>query len=327
MRKILFVGDPHVQPSNLADSEKLMECVESICKEDPSIDEVCILGDLFHTKELIRGNVMIFWERWLRRLALTVHVKALVGNHDQFALGNEKDHSLKSFCSIENVKIIEEPTLEKKIGYVPYIHDNACFVTKANSLSANGAKTIICHATFVGNKYENGFYAEGGVDPSLMESRLLISGHIHVRGRFSNVINPGTPMWHTASDANQQKGLTLMSISDDGEVVSEQFFDTSTVVTPIRSIVVKEGEEVPEIGSGKVFVVLEGSSAWIKEKAKEIKGKANIRGKPTDTKTRKEVKGNFLSFKDYFDSFKLSGSVHKDHIISYLKELDVYGQT
>jgi predicted phosphodiesterase len=299
MSKILYVGDPHVQVSNLEESERLLSFIEqAILSEKP--DTLVFLGDQTNNHALLRIEVNLFWTKWFRYLSGIIKTVALVGNHDSES-NKMKIHSMEAFKYYNDrplLNIIDTPTIIDGFGYIPYIHDKTIFLEEANKLCLLGAKVLVCHGEFDGARYESGKMVENGVKYSDINTSLIISGHYHSRQRFANVIYPGTARWITAADANEDKGLWLVEHSEDGSILNERFIDTSGVCTPIISLVWLEGEDQPLFpDNAKVAIELVGSSSWIAKKKIILKGKASIKSKITDKKDRTERKtGNSLEF-------------------------------
>lgn len=323
MLTVLRVGDPHVKINNLSESEKLMQFVLDTAIS-LSVDRIELLGDLFHTHAIVRIEVMEFWLKWLRLLSEKFHTVVLVGNHDQVGDYESKQHALSAFKLLNTSKliIVDEPIQFGKIAYVPYIHHEEDFLKAANSLS-DTAKVLVCHGTFQGSVFENGFYAPEGFDLDKVNYPLVISGHIHKRQRFGKCIYPGTGKWDTNSDANEEKGLWLVTHDDNGAILSEKFLDTSKVCTPIYSIEWKEGEEQPVIPAGRVTLELIGTSEWIKKQKEKLKGKCGLKAKITD-KARPERRNVAKGLVDFVNSnFDPIAGVSREQLVSYMKELQI----
>jgi len=328
MLKVLRVGDPHVRPSNIEESEKLLSFIAQIATER-SVDRIEILGDLMHTHAVIRVEALEFWNDWLDTLADICPTFVLVGNHDMRSNSDHTSHALSVFNTRKkhkNLFIISHSRLEGNVGYVAYKHDNKEFTETANDLANAGAKCIVSHTTYQGSKFENGFYAPDGVDPETINCQLLISGHVHARQRFvtskgQQVIYPGTARWDTASDANQEKGLWLVEHGDNAEILSEQFIDTSHVCQPIISVCVKEGEEIPQFPSNaRVSIELVGSSDWISKQKSKLKGKFSLKAKITDKKGPNRRTGTSLS--DYITNV-YETNLDKQQIFNFMKEVGI----
>lgn len=320
MLTVLRVGDPHVKINNLADSDKLMEFVLAQATE-LNVDRIELLGDLFHTHAIVRVEVMEFWLKWLQAFSDKFHTVVLVGNHDQVGTYGTNQHALAAFKLLPNPKlvIVDTPMQFGKIAYIPYIHHEEDFMNAANSLS-DTATVLVCHATFEGSKYDNGMYAPDGFDPEKLKYNTVISGHIHTRQRFGKIIYPGTAKWDTQSDANEEKGLWLVTHDDNGSLLSEKFIDTSKVCTPIYSVEWKEGNEQPEILPGRFTIELIGTSDWIKKQKENLKGKCGVKAKITDkarTERRNVGKGLLEFIGSNFDPI---AGVSREQVTTYLKE-------
>lgn len=328
---ILRVGDPHIRPSNIEESNKLMSFVQKIIVESMSVEPINrleILGDLMHTHAVVRVEVLDFWHKWLQTFSSLVETVVLVGNHDQTGDKHNSSHSLNTLKTLmrteKNLKIVDSPYLSGVFGYMPYVHENDQFIAKANSLVEEGAKIIVCHATFDGSQYDNGFYAPNGIDPALIKADHIISGHVHKEQIIANgkVDYPGTPKWDTSSDANENKGVWRYKHDINGKVLERLLIPTDKVVTPIVSFTWTEGQEAPSIPEGaKANVELIGSSDWIKKQKALLKGKVSISTKFTDKKrTLNRKAGN--SFENYLNSL-YSSKIDKDSLIKYAKEIGI----
>lgn len=323
--KILRVGDPHVKVSNLGESARLMQFVIDKAREH-KVDRIELLGDLFHTHAVIRLEVMMFWKHWLLEISNRFETIVLVGNHDQSGDYGSKEHALSVFkdMNVQNLVIIENPTVINQFAYMPYIHDNAKFTEMATELANLGGNFLVCHATFDGSKYDNGMYAPGGIDPSQIPFQTILSGHIHALQRYKTisgkeVIYPGTARWDSNSDANQTKGIWIYEHDESGKIVKEEMIPTNTVCTPIISIEWKEGEEEPTVQEGsKTTIELIGSSDWISKQKTKLKGKVGIKAKITDKKNTENRKSG-SSLQEFLDKIFVT-TLSKEDLEAKAKE-------
>lgn len=324
--KILRVGDPHIRPSNIVEAEKLMQFILDIIK-NAKVDRLEILGDLFHTHAVVRLEVLEFWDRWLQNFSDIIETVVLVGNHDQGGDHNSDSHALTVFKRIKNerLKIIDRPTILGSFGYLPYIHSTSVLLESARGLASQGAKTLVCHATFSGSQFDNGFYAPEGVNPDDIPFDTIISGHIHKEQIIANgkVDYPGTAKWDTASDANEHKGVWLYEHDPiTGKTINRDKISTAKVVTPIVSFKWVEGEDAPNIPDGaKASVELVGSSDWITKQKSKLKGKVSISSKFTDKKEKSERKtGNSL---ENFLTNLYSSTIDRQNLLAFAKEIGI----
>lgn len=322
MIKILRLGDPHVRPSNIDESDKLLQFVVDTALEY-KIDRIEILGDLFHTHAVLRLEVLEFWTHWLDTLNDLCPVYVLVGNHDQSGDYNSNSNALSVFSKLrkKNIHIVETANVDGfGIGYMAYVHNKERFIELALGLKDLGVKTLVCHQTFAGSKYENGFFAPDGINPDELPFETIISGHIHAMQRFGKVIYPGTARWDSVSDANQTKGIWIFEHDDDGRILKETLLPTDKVCTPILSFTWHEGQEEPIIPeNSRSAIELVGSSDWISKQKIKFKSKVAIKTKITD-KTRSEHRKTGGNLEDFMRNMFVS-NMNKEHLIEYAKEL------
>jgi DNA repair exonuclease SbcCD nuclease subunit len=264
-RRVLFVGDVHATPEELEDCRALFRLVNHLAVEWRA-DEICLLGDSYHTNNVVRVEVLAFWRE---TFALApVGVSALVGNHDYAGEGS-KLHAMAAHH--EQIEVVDQPVLRGGILYMPYYSDREAFVADANRL---GGTTLVCHQTFAGSKYENGFYAEDGVDPDLLSHELVLSGHIHTPQSFGKVTYVGAPRWRTLSDANVERALWLYEFDYLGRVVSRHSFDTGETCRQIRYVVDTPDDPFTGVLDPRFDwrVDVRGPAAYVEERRKQLAG-------------------------------------------------------
>jgi DNA repair exonuclease SbcCD nuclease subunit len=330
--KILRAGDPHVRPTNIGESHKVMEMVRSLALSH-KVDRIEILGDLLHTHAIIRLEVLEFWSYWLRELAEIKETLVLVGNHDMVGDHNSISHSLSVFqqdlaLQSRGLTIVDAPMTRGIYAYLPYYHDKEHFLTSAKYLADHeNAKVLVCHQTITGAQYDNGFYAPDGIDPSLIPFDLIFSGHIHkhqiLQANGKTVIYPGTSRWDSASDVNEQKGLWLYDHDDlTGALNTSQFFSTAKICKPMVSVSWTQGEDMPKLpeGDATLYIELIGTSDWIKEQKTRFLGKASIKTKITDSKsTSRKVGGDLAHFlENVFQT-----SMDRNALLKFMQEEDL----
>jgi len=323
--KILRIGDPHIRPSNIEEADRLMAFAKEIVL-NLKVERLEILGDLFHTHAVIRLEVLEFWNKWLQVFRDIVDTIVLVGNHDMSGDFHSDSHALTVFKRLQNerLKIIDRPTQLGIFAYVPYYHDNDSFLSDVRKLASDGAKVLVCHGTFAGSQYDNGFYAPGGINPDDVPFESIISGHVHKQQVIANgkVDYPGTPKWDTASDANEKKGIWLYEHDAQGKTVKRELIPTDSVCTPILAFTWLEGQDAPVIPDGaKATVELIGTSDWISKKKATLKGKVSISSKFTDQKRRTERKAS-NSLENYLLNL-YDTKMDRTELIRFAKEIGI----
>lgn len=338
--KILRVGDPHVMVSNLKDAESLMNFViETALKEE--VDVIEFLGDLFHTHAVLRVEVVDFWKKTFSKIKYAganenmcggIECRVLVGNHDQPG-SREKEQVMNALNIFEEQGenyggiryVINKPMIIGGIAYIPYMSDKNAFLKASAELYDQGAtKLLVAHQTFTGATYENGFFAEDGIEPDLVSQDRIISGHIHKNQQIGKCDYPGTPKWDTMSDANEDKGIWIYEHNEDGSVKSKNKLSTADVVSPIYKHVFEEGSDEPILKeNARNYLELIGKTAWITKMKKKYKGKAQIKARPTDRKVSKIDKDNLLTIQDYIEKhFDIIDGVQKEDVKKYLERIN-----
>lgn len=324
--KILRVGDPHVTVSNISSSEKLFDFVFETAKKY-KVDKIELLGDLFHTHAVKRLEVEHFWQEnvFKRAAKEMIPMIVLVGNHDKIG-SKEKEYltsALSVFKDYEYITIVEDTMAEDGIGYVSYTSNQEQFLNKAGELYKIAPKCLVAHQTFTGATYENGFYAEDGIDPELVLQDNLISGHIHKTQQIGKCFYPGTPKWDTISDANENKGIWIFEHEADGSLISKTLIETKDVVQPIKKYTITEGEKLPELNDkDRNYLELIGSSAWTSKVKKQFKGLAAIKTRITDRKQIKIERNKTSDIKTFLNEvFQPIDGVTKQDLENYLMEL------
>ena len=321
--KILFVGDPHIQPSNLEESERLLEFVLDTAKKE-NVEKLIFAGDLFHTHAVVRMEVMSFWQRWLNKIeAEKIPTFLIVGNHDQIG-DKQREDKMSALDPFSNgftyINVISKPKHFFDLGFLPYTSDHSKFIAWAEQMSQSGVKRLFCHQTFDGSKYDNGFYAPDGIDVKKMPVfEEVVSGHIHTEQKVgSSIFYPGTPKWDTMSDANEEKGIWISEASGSWRKIS-----TASVCKKITKITLQETTHSGDVEikeNERTVIELVGSSSWISSMSKKLKGKASIVAKPTESEEKKKKRKNMnMDIYEYVDQFAVKSS--KEDVKAYLKEV------
>lgn len=242
--RLLLVGDPHVTVEELGDSQALLDGVLALDKEHKP-DFVVFMGDMHHNHALVRVEVTDFWLRNLTRFENSAkRVVLLLGNHDRPNDVSSSAHALQPYESVSRVisklQYLEADQCKPSTVVAPYYHDKDQFTKDILEFPAKGLaiETLLCHQTFDGSVYENGFYAPDGADPVLVGVPKVISGHIHTKQVINwpggSVHYIGSPRWRTVSDANENKAVVLYDTTT-GDMTS---FQTCHWCSPISKAIV-----------------------------------------------------------------------------------------
>jgi hypothetical protein len=205
---------------------------------------------------------------------------------------------------------------------MPYQADRGQFVELARSLPS---RTLICHQTFAGARYENGFYTEDGVDPALLPQGLVLSGHIHSPQTFGKVTYLGAPRWRTLSDADVERAIWLLEFDDRGQLVSKTPFSTGEVCRQIKYRLDTPQDPVPlpldQRHDWRIDV--RGPAAWVEvRKAQLAVAGVKLRTFKTDVALPKvkESEGVGHAFRKYLQGYSPKHGTDLDRLEEMARE-------
>lgn len=324
--KILYCGDPHATVDSLEEMWKLVHFIKDRAKEE-DVDYICFLGDQYHNFSLVNLSVMNFWKQAFFMLNEVCPVIALVGNHDRTGLHNDQVHAMEAHESYINV--VDKSLVLDNVLFVGYQHSNEEFLNICKQHSH--INTVVCHQTFDGSVFENGFYAKDGINPALVPQRHIISGHIHNHQVFDKVFYMGSPRWRTMSDANTEKFLWVVTHSEGIEDVKK--IDTKGVCKPIYKIIddlktayipVEFYDKLEK--NAKYLIELRGNYREIEEKYSLIRSKIKsfdvrvARFQINESFVVKESDGLKKAFMKYLSQFSTRFGTKPEEIIEMCKD-------
>lgn len=205
---VLFVGDPHIQVTNIPEVELFLSKLVELAEEKKP-DLIILAGDLLHTHERLHTlalNKAYEMVNKMRKIALTY---VLVGNHDyvnnqQFLTDNHWMNGMKEWNNTIIVdKVLTKTINSEKFVFVPYVPPGR-FEEALNTLEDNwkDASCIFAHQEFTGCKMGAIVSVEG--DRWLTEYPHIISGHIHSRQiPQSNIYYTGSAMQNAFGESEK----------------------------------------------------------------------------------------------------------------------------
>jgi DNA repair exonuclease SbcCD nuclease subunit len=223
--KVIFIGDPHFQVSNLIEVDLFIEKMKKLCLEEKP-DLIIIAGDLLHTHERLHTvalNKAYEFINILRNISKTI---ILVGNHDmcnnqQFLTENHWMNAMKEW---DNVVIVDKGyklNIENvKILFVPYVYPGR-FVEALNIIDSEWktSKCIFAHQEFQGCKMGAITSIEG--DKWDLKNPQVVSGHIHSRQvPQKNIYYSGSAMQHAFGES-EKNVIPIITIEKDKFEINE----------------------------------------------------------------------------------------------------------
>jgi DNA repair exonuclease SbcCD nuclease subunit len=297
--KILAVGDAHATVEELPDCQALLARILEVCKLE-SPDCVLFLGDQHHNHAVVRVEVIEFWRQAYTSIRnvtdkRTTNIYCLVGNHDRPGDSSSTATAMAAYMDLVHV-IFQPDPMWPGVLLMPFFHDGEAFIKSANSYSI---KTMFCHQTFAGSTYENGFYAEDGINVDSLNADRIISGHIHTAQEFGRVWYPGAPRWRTKTDANQDRNLWVLEL-EDGEIIKKTPYTTRGYCKQLANLIDVEGQPLcwengepatalePLIEPVVITVDIRGTQAYVDQSKLSWKARgARVRASVTTASTPK----------------------------------------
>lgn len=203
MSKVITIGDPHFQMSNMTEVKVFVQKCLEYAERHKNLFAIVVLGDILHDHERVHSTALNVAVDFLNRLAEIAPTYVLVGNHDlinnsQFLTQNHWMNALKINKNITVVdNVIEENWLGKCVMMAPFV-PNGRFIEALETCEKGvhawrEADAIFAHQEFRGVKMGS-IISEHG-DKWEEDSPFVITGHIHTNQTPQpNVYYPGSAL-------------------------------------------------------------------------------------------------------------------------------------
>lgn len=234
----LLVGDLHAQINNLEDTGIILDAVAYIVRQQ-NVQFTVFLGDVYHTHSVMRQEVVKLLQDKLLNTRGAGQGKPIiiVGNHDLVGPTNLASNACDLTLS-DVAAVVSEPLQVNDILLMPFIPDNEVFIQLCNQYP--DTTVLICHQTFDGSVYENGFYAPEGVDQKLIPQKYVLAGHIHKAQTIGKVKYVGTPRALTAAEHNEDKGVTIVTYDTELKTLDTKFISLNSLVKTYIHLDIKQ---------------------------------------------------------------------------------------
>lgn len=150
--------------------------------------------------DLLNEMIRFFKEEWAAVMTM------IPGNHDYFDSA-EKEHGLEAFKDINNIRVLDEPTLEDGILFLPFRKDHSLFKAIIDEAQP---KLILGHLDIVGAKMNHSRVCTNGCDKDIFNVPTF-SGHYHTASVYGNVHYIGSTYQIHLGEAGDKKQLTVIN--------------------------------------------------------------------------------------------------------------------
>ena len=244
MTKIIAIGDPHFQISNIVDVDIFINKIEELAKREQP-DLIVILGDLLHTHERVHTTALNKAYYFVDKMRLISLTYVLVGNHDfihnQIYLTD--DHWMNGMKEWENVVIVDKVKhLEingDKFTFCPYVYPGR-FQEALNTTGDEwkDSSIIFAHQEFAGCKMGPIISVDGDNWP--LDYPNVISGHIHSKQTpQKNVYYCGSAMQHAFGESEDNIIPIITKISKQDYKLEEM-----DLIMPRKKIVYMDVNDI-----------------------------------------------------------------------------------
>ena len=185
---VLCIGDPHIQVSNIVETDLLIKGLINLATEKQP-DLIIILGDVLHTHERLHTIALNKAYEMIDKLRIIAKTYVLVGNHDM--INNQvflnENHWLSGMKEWSNTVIVDKVICEA-----------------LNTMDGDwkDASCIFAHQEFAGCKMGAIISVEGDKWP--ISYPHIVSGHIHSRQiPQENIYYTGSAMQHAFGESEK----------------------------------------------------------------------------------------------------------------------------
>jgi len=191
--------------------------------EQKDIQDILILGDLYHYRDEIAVNTIHVVNEILK-IWKDFNIVILVGNHDSFYKDRTDINSLSILHGWDNINIISDPCSTvlygKKCIFLPWNSDLT---------SIDKGDIIFGHLEIESFKMNSFKLCEEGIKSKdlLDHARYIFSGHFHLRDEREydegKIIYLGNPFEMDFGDVGSSKGYYILDFND----ISYEFFENN----------------------------------------------------------------------------------------------------
>lgn len=276
--KVLFIGDPHIQYSNIPEIDQLEKSLAEVITKH-SVSLIVVGGDVLHTHERLHTMAMNRAIDFLKHLSTFAPVYCLVGNHDlinnqQFLSRNHWMTHIES--QHKNITIVEKAVRvereEKAIVLVPYVWPGRFYeAMEVSGVEWEDVDCLFAHQEFRGCKM-GAIVSEIG-DEWKLEYPLVVSGHIHDNQRpQKNIYYPGTPLQHSFGDTGKNV-VAVIDFDGDRPEIIEEYTGCSSKKTVATTLEKLESIDIEKYEGTQLRVAITGDATSLKVFQKSAKFK------------------------------------------------------
>lgn len=225
--QLLVVGDLHITPDNLDETELLLERLLTLIEDHPDITSVVFMGDTLDRFQTHDGFCVKAADVIFRGVAKVRNIIILIGNHD---IPHHRDymssvHAFLGYHGVPGITVIDASAKvitiqDVNILCVPYAPKGRFREAMATGFSSDQnlndhletIDLVLAHQEIRGCVLEGSLASTDG-DRYRPSWPLLVSGHIHTYQRpQDNVWYVGSPRQVKFNDTYDDKTVSLLTL-------------------------------------------------------------------------------------------------------------------
>ncbi len=191
-------------------------------------------GDFFDNRKSITNKTVLSALRIAERINdVFGHIFLITGNHDTIYKDDIEQSLLKMFEKYKNITIVNEPMSCFKIRLLPWLFPQEELKNKDNH------DILIGHFDVSGaTMNESGSISQGGIKQKYFKNwKMVLSGHFHTPGKYSNIQYLGSPFHTSFNDVAGTRGFYVL----DDDTLELEFIEFTNYPHFIR---VKDTDDV-----------------------------------------------------------------------------------
>jgi DNA repair exonuclease SbcCD nuclease subunit len=254
-KKVIAVisTDWHIKPSN---KDSILDLVDQKIKLSKRVqcDNLICLGDVFHSREAQRLDVLSTFEECLDKInenEMTLNV--IAGNHDKTDYESEKSF-LSSFKHHPGIVLYNSLITGKcfKTNIVLYFlqfYSENLWIEKFNKIETDKKfkNVLFTHVAFEGSINNDGSKVTSPIKPSLFNHfDLVISGHYHNHQKVTDNIIHCPSIQQNNYGEDQFKGFMLLYEDLNWEIVPSSFKRYEKIQINLETISKQEINDITE---------------------------------------------------------------------------------
>lgn len=211
----------------------IQRCGEIASTYEPGEVRILISGDLFHQKNMLTPELIVFASSFIRQLEQIAPVIIIAGNHDLIVDNTDKKDALTSIFETAQFKNTRFLDLETRFDSGGIVDDNITWVlysiyqnylvpdiTPFTKAFPENVKIGLFHGMITGCKLDNNTVSDRGVNKDIFsDCDMVMAGDIHKRQEIINstgvkIVYPGSLIQQDFGESVSGHGFAVWDLEN-----------------------------------------------------------------------------------------------------------------